>query len=797
MNLILERVRRTDLVFVAILWLGLALRLWGIGFGLPFMYHPDEGVPVSIALRFLRTGNLNPEFFHWPSLLFYLNAVVYLGYFVVGRWAGIFTSPADLPYPDVVIMAVGKTAMPEIFMLGRGLTAVVGTLCTVWAFLIARRVYPSKIAGWFAALFLAVDPVCIKHSQFIRPDTFAVFFALWTVFFAVQIVENPRWSNYILAAIGIGLAASSKYNLALVCVSVLVAHLLRFRATGFFRKEIYVAGVVSIVVFLLTTPFAVLDSSRFLQIGPLDDARIYSTGHPGAEGDTLQFYAAFLWSRYSLVLLLALALGLVSIIRRETKGIVLLSFALVYAVFINLYTVHFETTILPVIPWLIILAAVCLTRLFDFTARRLALNRLASGAVLAGLALGLAAEPLRASVAHNLHLLEPDGREYARQWIDAHLPPGARVMVEAYAPYPDRARFAVQGLYGLQDRPPEWYIANGFEYLVFSQGTYGRYFADPVRYAKEVERYQTLFARFPEVARFDQNGFQVRVHQTGVALPARRVAARYGDYGELVELIGYDNVQWKPDGPLRVTVYWRTLSAQSEPLEVILRLLTRDDRAIAFLRGDLFQRTGWREGMFATEWTIPVPPDTAPGAYRLQVNVEQTRFAYRPPASTWSGARIERVLLEPIKLPVTPPSTTELQSAHAANVRFGDAIALTGYTIGRAGVGEALPVTLYWQALSKPRGDYTVFVHLIDANGNLRAQVDTQPRSGTYPTLLWDAGEIVRDDYTLTLPSDLASGEYRIAIGLYEYPSLVRLQAAEDNAQGDHWVFPNRVQVIR
>jgi hypothetical protein len=101
----------------AILILGLSLRLWGINFGLPFMDHPDEGVPVRIALRFLQTGNLNPEFFHWPSLLFHLNALVY-GAFYLGGWlTGRFTRPTDLGYPDYEMMAVGRANLPEIFLL--------------------------------------------------------------------------------------------------------------------------------------------------------------------------------------------------------------------------------------------------------------------------------------------------------------------------------------------------------------------------------------------------------------------------------------------------------------------------------------------------------------------------------------------------------------------------------------------------------------------------------------------------------------------------------------------------------
>ncbi|MEW5720581.1 MAG: hypothetical protein AB1817_18295, partial [Chloroflexota bacterium] len=83
----MSRLKAHGLV-LAIVIFGLGLRLWGIGFGLPYIYHPDEGLPVSIALRFLRTGDLNPNFYDWPSLLLYLDALVYLALFGVGKFLG-------------------------------------------------------------------------------------------------------------------------------------------------------------------------------------------------------------------------------------------------------------------------------------------------------------------------------------------------------------------------------------------------------------------------------------------------------------------------------------------------------------------------------------------------------------------------------------------------------------------------------------------------------------------------------------------------------------------------------------
>jgi len=636
---------------IPVLLFGLGLRLWGIPFGLPFMYHPDEGVPVTIALRILREGDFNPGFFHWPSLLFYLNAFVYLVYFLIGYVTGVFATPADLSFPDVEAMAVGKTAMPEIFLLGRGLTAVVGTLSILWVYLIARRVSSSKIVGRVAVLLFAVETLSVKHSQFIRPDTFAIFFLLWTTYFALRIVNDPRTIHYVLAGIGVGLTASSKYNAAIVLVAVLVAHTLYFGLRGFVRKEIYIAVLASILTFLLTTPYALLDLPRFLQIGPLDAGRIYATGHPGAEGDTLLFYLQFLWQTQGWVFFLALAGMILALWDRKKEGFVILSFPLTYYVFINLYLVHFDTTILPVVPFLIIFSAWFLWRVVNSISRLSWTSQVkSSGIAFVGLAIVLAWIPLQSTIASNVRLLQPDGREAARQWIDATLPLGSRVALEAYSPYLDRDKFVVEGLFGLQDRSPEWYVANGYEFLVFSQGVYARYFNDPVRYPEEVARYTALFERFPQIARFDDNGFEIRIHKTSVELPSHRVAVRFGDYGEMIELVGFDNVRWMPGEPVQVQITWRTLGKIPEPFAVELRLLDQTDREISKSRGDLFQGRGWQTDMFKSVWAIPTSPELSPGIYRLQVTVVWTSFEYRLPARTWAGQEVAPVLLGPFEL---------------------------------------------------------------------------------------------------------------------------------------------------
>jgi hypothetical protein len=89
--------------------------------------------------------------------------------------------------------------------------------------------------------------------------------------------------------------------------------------------------------------------------------------------------------------------------------------------------------------------------------------------------------------------------------------------------------------------------------------------------------------------------------------------------------------------------------------------------------------------------------------------------------------------------------------------------------------GDAVPLRLYWRAVSLLNQNYTVFVHLLDSAGKLIAQADSQPRSGAYPTSAWVAGDVIPDDHMLNLPAHLAPGDYVIRVGLYLAPNGPRL----------------------
>ena len=71
--------------------------------------------------------------------------------------------------------------------------------------------------------------------------------------------------------------------------------------------------------------------------------------------------------------------------------------------------------------------------------------------------------------------------------------------------------------------------------------------------------------------------------------------------------------------------------------------------------------------------------------------------------------------------------------------------------------------------------NYTVFVHLIDANGEMMDAYDSPPRQGLVPTTGWRVNDPVADGVIISIDDTISPGEYRLAIGLYDSMTLERL----------------------
>lgn len=117
---------------------------------------------------------------------------------------------------------------------------------------------------------------------------------------------------------------------------------------------------------------------------------------------------------------------------------------------------------------------------------------------------------------------------------------------------------------------------------------------------------------------------------------------------------------------------------------------------------------------------------------------------------------------------------------------FGEAIKLVGYTSQVDQGSGQVQTTLYWRSIKSPPGDYTIFVHLLDRQGNRISQHDRRPMDGRFPTNLWRPGDLVHTDHLLQANDTCRDGSCYLAVGFYDWESGGRLPVtegvAEDNA---------------
>lgn len=110
---------------------------------------------------------------------------------------------------------------------------------------------------------------------------------------------------------------------------------------------------------------------------------------------------------------------------------------------------------------------------------------------------------------------------------------------------------------------------------------------------------------------------------------------------------------------------------------------------------------------------------------------------------------------------------------HERIADYGDQLRLMGWSLHAPAAlkpGDSFGLTTVWQAQQALAADYTAFAHLVDKDGKGWAGDDHQPYDGLYPTSAWGSGEMVRDIFTLTIPTDAPAGLYDVQIGWY--PSI-------------------------
>jgi len=384
-------------------WIGLGvvllfalwLRLPFISTGLPFFYQEDEGHHFNRTVEMVKRGQWNPEYFHKPSLHFYLRMpVVGLSFLHSVRQGHIRSVRQIQTRDDFGLAGYSFTASHSgIVKWNRALSVLFSLLLVVGTFFLCLGITRSPPPSIIAAALVAVSPDLIEHSAIIGVDVLMALMSLLAVIAGIYAVRRGGVAPLLLCGLLCGLALSSKYNAAPILLLPIVVWLLQHRRS---LSGLAIAMVAPIAGFLIGSPFVLSSFPLFL------DHMAYEVWHYGVAGHAghstepglpqLLFYTSWLGkSAFGWIGLFMAALGVISVVAKPTRvKIACVVFPLLFLLFMVMQKTNFSRNMLVVIPFLGVFVGVFLATVLE----KIFVKRYAVLGVSAVLLVCLALQPL-------------------------------------------------------------------------------------------------------------------------------------------------------------------------------------------------------------------------------------------------------------------------------------------------------------------------------------------------------------------------------------------------------------------
>ncbi|MGB8953153.1 MAG: glycosyltransferase family 39 protein [Candidatus Aminicenantales bacterium] len=487
----------------SVLWiliLAAFIRVWGINWSLPFTFHVDENWFAQKAVNIYK-GDLNPHFFHVPTLHMYMLAGILRGYYLAGKFFGKFHSPAEF----MENLAHDQTVF---YTLGRLLSALLSLGTILLVYLIGMKMY-NRRAGALAALFLIFSPEYNKVSHDMVPDGPMLFFFMLAFYFVWQVYKSGKTKYYILAGLVAGLGSAVKYGGQMIFIPLFLAHVFYILEKGLPKKDIFLSpklvgsAFFFILGFLAGCPYAVLDFRIFWRDFRWQSEHLYKLGHFGSSSaqPAWLFYILYGFRENIGLIFQFFALGglVYGFVRRRKREMILFSLPLVLFFIIGTWKTRATRYFLPLAPFFILIASSFLDRTLSYISlwvkRWSGKNsfRLKGETLLASAAVLLVILPQAFQVARfDYTLTQPDTRTIAKDWIHHYIPARTKIALEEYGPPISRQKYRVLNRITLSEVGLEWLSRRKVRLAVISDIIYARFTRFPDEFPKEARFYRSL-----------------------------------------------------------------------------------------------------------------------------------------------------------------------------------------------------------------------------------------------------------------------------------------------------------------
>ena len=336
-------------------------------------------------------------------------------------------------------------ASDRAYLVGRALSALLDTLTVIVVYLIGARVFSTRI-GLFAALFAAFAPISIQLAHFFTTDAWLTCFVALTLYASIRAAESGSVRWFAAAGLCFGLAMATKGSVfalaGLIGAAIVFDLWRRSRDDGVLStalrslpKQVAVSIVAALIGFALFEPYALarpgiyfesLQTQAAIAAGTFDIP--FTRVFIGTMPVVYQLEQFVRWGFGPVAGLLAMT-GAVLLARRfwrtpSAGQWILLCWLLGYGLVISVAETKFLRYLSPLVPALVLTAALALDVLAGTVRARLG-QRIAvvvGGVLLLGAALWTAAFL-------NVYASEHP-RLAASQWIYDNVPAGSTLSWE-------------------------------------------------------------------------------------------------------------------------------------------------------------------------------------------------------------------------------------------------------------------------------------------------------------------------------------------------------------------------------
>ncbi len=424
--------KRISLVLLGvILLISLILNLWGISYGLPQKYSPDEGRIVNHALAF-GLGDFNPHYFNYPGLSMYLLFILYGGYYALGSLSGLFASSSEfqrLFFQDP----------SSFYLIGRVGVALTGVAVVGFTYRLGYLAFRERRTALIGAGFLASLPYFNYYSHFIVTDILQMLFIVLAFIFIIKISRGGSFGDYLMAGVFTGLGIATKYSPALLAAPILLAHLYgcRTRKISIFSRGpmlllLSCFGTI-LLFFFIGSPYCFLDYQGFLASlqfrARIGSEHTFGTG----TGTAWLLYPRLLFIHPFLLFNQIDPMGLIVIggllwafFKRTREDYLFFLFPLLLYLMMGRWSFGSNRYLLPLMPFFCLWGGRAASEIISSpTGRRRWFAVLLISLV--ALVIGL---NLTNSLLNDYRLTCKDTRFQAKEWIEENISPGTRIALE-------------------------------------------------------------------------------------------------------------------------------------------------------------------------------------------------------------------------------------------------------------------------------------------------------------------------------------------------------------------------------